>query len=190
VSARFLMVVFDSVYLIALTAWVGSTLFVSCAVAPIVFEALGAEAGGRFVRALFPRFYSWGATAAAVALPASVAVPMCYPELRGPWVGLQALAILAGALILLYAGNALTPALQAARDQGPAGQERFERLYRRSVVLNLLVLSIGVGLIVAFAARPLPKTSGIIELSPVERARRDAERLAPGDRPALPAPGR
>ncbi|MGC8642623.1 MAG: DUF4149 domain-containing protein, partial [Isosphaeraceae bacterium] len=57
VSARFLMGVFDSVYLIALTAWVGSILFVSFGVAPLIFRVLSAEDAGKFVRALLPRYY-------------------------------------------------------------------------------------------------------------------------------------
>src|SRR4051794_30398599 len=40
VSARALMVVFDTVYLVALTAWVGSVLFLSFGVAPLIFRVL------------------------------------------------------------------------------------------------------------------------------------------------------
>src|SRR5262249_43934015 len=75
VTARLLMVVFDAVYLIALTAWIGSILFFSFGVAPIIFKVLGTEMGGRFVRALFPRYYTWGVISGAVALPAAVGVP-------------------------------------------------------------------------------------------------------------------
>jgi hypothetical protein len=179
------MAVVDTVYLLSLTAWVGSILFFSFVIAPIVFKVLGAEAGGRFVRALFPRYYAWGATAGALALPAAVGVPLSFPELRGPLVMVQAAVILAATLIMLYAGNSLTPAINAARDAGPAGNERFERLHRRSVRLNALVLVMGVGLLVGFAVRPAPRTPGIIEPSPVERARREADRMA---RPTAPAP--
>jgi uncharacterized membrane protein len=177
VTARFLLAVFDSVYVIALTAWVGSILFFSFVVAPIIFQVLGAEAGGKFVRALFPRYYAWGAISGAVALPAAVGVPLSFPEFRGPLVAVQALAILAGTLIMLYAGNSLVPALNAARDAGPAGRARFDRLQRRSVVLNGLVLGIGLGLLVAFANRPAPRTAGIIEATPVEHALREARQL-------------
>ena len=55
VTAPMLRLVFDSAYVLALTAWVGSILFFSFGVAPIIFPVLGAEAGGKFVRALFPR---------------------------------------------------------------------------------------------------------------------------------------
>src|SRR4051812_50030011 len=127
VSARFLLGFFDSVYVIALTAWVGSILFFSFAVAPVIFTVLSPEAGSKFVRALFPRYYAWGAISGAVALPAYVAVPLCFPEFRGPRVGVQALTILAGILIMLYAGNSLTPAINAPRDAGPAGQRRVDR---------------------------------------------------------------
>lgn len=176
-TARYLLAIFDSVYVLALAAWVGSILFFSFAVAPIIFRVLGTEAGGRFVRALFPRYYTWGAVSGAVALPAAIAVPLSFPELRGPAVAVQALTILAGTLIMLYAGNSLTPAINAARDAGPAGQARFDRLHRRSVRLNAVALVLGVGLLVAFANRPLPKTPGILEPTPVERARAEYQRL-------------
>src|SRR5437764_14086099 len=99
VTAPFLRLVFDSVYVLALTAWVGSILFFSFVVAPVIFPVLGAQAGGRFVRALFPRYYAWGAISGAVALPAYVAVPLCFPEYRRPTVGVQALTTLAARLI-------------------------------------------------------------------------------------------
>jgi uncharacterized membrane protein len=175
VSPRFLLGVFDPVYVIALTAWVGSTLFFSFGVAPLIFTALSPEAGGKFVRALFRRYYTWGTIAGATALPAYVAVPLCYPEYRGAIVGIQAMIILGSTLIMLYTGNSLTPAINAARDAGPEGHERLERLHRRSVRLNGLVLLGGLGLLVAFANRPATRTSGITELSPSERARFDAE---------------
>ena len=58
-SSRFLLGLFDSVYVVALTAWVGSILFFSFGVAPIIFGVLGEQTGGKFVRALFPRYYLW-----------------------------------------------------------------------------------------------------------------------------------
>jgi hypothetical protein len=173
-SSRFLLSVFDSVYVVALTAWVGSILFFSFAVAPIVFSVLGEQAGGKFVRALFPRYYLWGAIAGAIALPAFVARPLCYQEFRGPMVGVQAMVILAGILSMLYGGNSLTPAINQARDAGPSGQRRFEQLHRRAVRLNALVLVVGLGLLIAFAIRPAPRTSGLIELAPAEQVRYDA----------------
>src|SRR3954463_7827845 len=102
-------------------------MFFSFIVAPAIFRVLGPEAGSRFVQALLPRYYMWGATAGAVALPACVAAPLCFPEYRGTGVGIQAMVILSCILITLYAGNSLTPAIGAARDAGTEGNELFKR---------------------------------------------------------------
>ena len=83
------------------------------------------------------------------------------------------MVILTCTLIMLYAGNSLTPAMNAAHDAGPAGNEQFKRLQRRSVWLNAFVLACGLGLLIALANRPAPRTSGILELSPSERGRFD-----------------
>lgn len=156
-TAQTLRAIFDTVYLLALTSWIGGILFFSAVVAPLVFKVLGAEAGGRFVRALFPRYYAWGAICGAVALPALVCAALSFEELRGPAIGVQATLVLAGTLIMLYSGNVLTPAINAARDAGPAAHERFERLHHRGVILNSFVLLIGLGLLIAFANRPTPR---------------------------------
>ena len=167
-TARMLLAFFDSVYLLALSAWVGSIAFFSFGVAPVIFRVLGKDSGAKFVRALFPRYYLWGATAAAIALPALICGPMSYPELRGPRVGIQALFVLVGALVMLYCGNSLTPQINAARDGGLDASARFDALHKRSVRLNALVLLIGIGLLIAFAARPAAKTIGIVERPPGE----------------------
>ena len=160
---------FDTVYLIALAAWLGSILFFSFAIAPMVFQVLDPETAGRFLRAFFPRYYIWGAVSGALALPCAVGGPLAFPEHRGPMVGLQALIIIAAVLLTLYAVNSLTPAINAAKDAGEAGKQRFERLHRRSVILNGLVMILLMGLIVAFVARPSSRTKGIIEPSPLQR---------------------
>jgi hypothetical protein len=156
VQARLLLSIFDSVYLFALTAWVGSILFFSFGVAPVIFRVLGAESGGRFVRALFPRYYAWGVVSTAVALPSMVCGALSAPELRGPMVGVQSGLIALGLGIMLYCGNTLMPAINAARDGGPASADLFERLHRRSVRLNAVALLIGIVLLVGFAVRKAP----------------------------------
>ncbi len=127
---------------------------------------LDPKSAASFVRALFPRYYLWGAISGAVALPALVCGPLAFEELRGPSIGVQALFIMAGTLIMLYCGNSLTPAINASRDAGPEQAARFDRLHKLSVRLNVVVLLIGLGLLIAFAARPTPRSAGIIERKP------------------------
>jgi hypothetical protein len=174
VTSRALLAVFDSVYVIALAVWIGTVCYFSLGLAPVIFKVLGAESGSKLVRAIFPQYYLWGAIAGAVALPAYVAGPLCYHEYRGPMVGVQALAIISGILIMLYGGNSLAPAIKQAIEGGDASHERLERLHRRAVGLNVLVLFVGLALLVGFATRPAPRTAGIIEMSPAERARYEA----------------
>lgn len=166
-----LLVVFDSVYVVALSAWVGAMLFFSFGVAPVVFKVLDAPSAARFVRALFPRYYAWCANAGAVALAALVCGRLTHQELRGPAVVVEAAVLLFGVLAMFHGGNVLTPAINAARDAGEAGRGRFDRLHKTSVRLNGLVLVLGLGLLVAFAARPMPRTAGVIEATPEEKAR-------------------
>ena len=174
-QARLLLAIFDAVYLFSLTAWLGAVLFFSFGVAPVIFRTLGSEAGAKFVRALFPRYYAWGVVASAVSLPAFLGGPLSFPEYKGWWVGVQALMIVAVALTFLYCGNALTPAINAARDAGPEGAGRFDRLHKRSVRLNAAILLVGIILLVAQATRRPPTSAGIRELSAGERVLYDAE---------------
>ena len=176
-NAPTILAFFNIVYLLALTAWVGSIAFFSFGVAPVIFRTLGAEAGGKFVRALFPRYYTWGATAGAIALPARVCGPLAYDSLRGPAVGVQAILILVGTLIMVYCGNALTPAINAARDSGPPAQARFDALHKRSVWLNGITLLIGIGLLGYFAVKSVPRTGGIVEREPGELSPAQAKML-------------
>jgi hypothetical protein len=187
VNARFLLTLFDAIYLIAMTAWVGSLLFVTFAVAPTI------------ARVLSPRYYAWGATAGALALAALVCGALSVPEYRGTAIAVQSLLLLAGTLAMLHGGNVLVPALDAAHDAGPAGQARVRRLRRQGAWLDGLVLAGGLGLLVAFAARPAPRTAGIVEPTPQEAAARrleqnlkgfsrtEAARARPGSPPSTPS---
>ena len=172
-TPRLLLTIFDSVYVVALAAWVGAVLFVSFGVAPIIFRVLGAEAAAQFVRALFPRYYAWGVGSTAIALPALICGPLAYPELRGVNVGVQAALIVAGLLIMLYCGNSLTPAINTARDAGPSAAARFDRLHRRSVWLNGVALLLGLGLLVGLAIRRPVQSAGLREMTPIERVAYD-----------------
>ena len=101
-----------------------------------MFKAIGAESASKLVRAIYPRYYIGGAIAGAVALPAFVAGPLCYREYRGAMVGVQAMAIIFGILLMLYGANSLTPAIGAVSTDATPDEKRFERWRRRAAGLD------------------------------------------------------
>ena len=192
-TARILLIVFDAVYLIALTAWVGSILFFSFGVAPIIFKVLSPRrrrgSSGPCSRAITP----WGATAGRSPCRRSSGGPLSYPECRGRWVGGPG-ARDPGR----HAGDAL---LRQLAD--PGDQRRPRRRARRPpgssdctggrVRLNGVVLLVGLGLLIALAARPAPRTAGIVEPTPIERTASracEAVRARNGSRGRRPARAR
>jgi uncharacterized membrane protein len=175
-DARTLLLVFDAIFLLGMTAWLGSLLFFSFGVAPIIFRVLEPPQAARFVRALFPRYYAWGATSGVIALASFTSGVLVRPEFRGFGALVQIVLLLMGILINLYCGNVLTPQINAARDSGPDQADRFDRLHRRSVRLNGLMLLAGVVLVVLHASRPEPTGPGVTEPNPTERALRSVER--------------
>jgi Domain of unknown function (DUF4149) len=169
-NAIALLALFDTLYLVALSALIGSSLFLVFGLKPFIFEVLEKEAAARLWRGILPRFYVWGATAGAIALAALVCGSLSVPELRGYRVAAQAGLLLASTLLMLYGGNSLTPAMNVACNHGPSGRPQLERLLRRSGELNLIVVVCGLLLLGGFATRPAPTTVGIVEPSPVERS--------------------
>ncbi len=126
------MALFDSIYVIALAAWIGSALFLSLGMIPLIVKQLGPEPGEKLVRALLQRYCVWGAICGALALSSMVAVPLCYPEYRGVKVGVQALAIISCILITLYVGNSMTSAMNEARYWSVAPGSIYAALSSRS----------------------------------------------------------
>ncbi len=117
----------------ALGLMLGGMGLFSFLVAPTAFAALKAEDAGRFVRALFPRYYLF---VAACALLASVGLVGANPVLSKVMIGAAALAVLAR--------QVLTPQINALRDRHLAGDAAagrwFDRLHKASVGLNVAMM--------------------------------------------------
>jgi hypothetical protein len=174
VTARQLLALFDSIYLTALAVWIGGAVFLVFGLNPTLLRAIGSESATKLIRAIYPRYYVGAAIAGAVALPAFVSGPLCYREYRGAMVAIQALAIIFGILLMLYGANSLTPAIGKAPEDAAAGGSRVVHWQRLATRLNGLLVLVALSLLVAHVIRPAPKTSGIIEMTPQERARYDA----------------
>ena len=81
-TALQLLWLFDVIYGLSIVGWTGAILFFSFAVAPIIFQVLDAESAAKFVRTLFPRYYTWIAISSVLALASYTARPLVVPELR------------------------------------------------------------------------------------------------------------
>jgi F0F1-type ATP synthase assembly protein I len=118
-------------------------VFFAALVAPLVFRVLPADHGGRFIRALFPRYYMFvGATAAAAA------------------VALFPLSKLDSGLMAAVAGmtfwlrQSLMPRINTLSDRVKAGdaaaQPGFDRGHKLSVIANLLQMIVAFVVLAGF----------------------------------------
>jgi uncharacterized membrane protein len=138
--------------LAATAVWLGAMGFFAFVVAPAAFSALERESAGRFVSAVFPRYYAVGLALGLVAL-----FGLGVRWLGGGWRGLDwpaAALVLLMLALTLYAGAVVLPAAHAARETlrgagaDPAAAAGFARLHRLSSILNVIVMVSGIVVVV------------------------------------------
>lgn len=130
--------------------WIGTIVFQSAVVAPAVFVDLDEAAARSLLRTLFPRFFRLGLVCGVLMLAALLG----FGIVAGWTATTGALASMASVMIVLEAISlALVPHINAARDAGQAGQARFERLHRASVLLTVTILLLGIAFLAIVAAR-------------------------------------
>ena len=145
----------------AIVCWLGVMAFFGAVIAPAAFSTLDREAAGRFVSAVFPRYYAVGAALGGVALLALLVRLLLRDDRSGGWVSLLLVALMLAST--LYAWLVVLPAAHAARDAlhrtgaatGAVSTESlaFTRLHRLSSVLNGVSLLAGILGLVAVGLR-------------------------------------
>ena len=120
--------------LVAVAGVFGAMVFFAFLYAPLVFIKLGTEAGGRFIREVFPVYYvTMGATSVAAAVLLAFA---------SATRGADALAMACIGIVFFLARFVLLPVINRNRDAGQTGdvaaKKRFDALHRVSVILNLV----------------------------------------------------
>ncbi len=135
---------------IAAGTWTGAIVFQSAVVAPAVFVDLDEAAARSFLRTLFPRFFRLGLVCGALMLAALLGLGVA-----AGWTATTiVLAAMTSVMIVLEAISlALVPHINAARDAGQAGEARFTRLHRTSVLLTVVILLLGIAFLAIVAAR-------------------------------------
>lgn len=124
------MNVFTTLELMTAGLWLGSIVFFSFFLAPVLFRVLAAADAARVVRALFPRYYLLGIVCGLI---------LCLLLILR-WDGLRLAVVAFLTLIDLYCRQSLTPRINEARDAGPMRQTEFDRMHRLSVQLNGVVM--------------------------------------------------
>jgi Domain of unknown function (DUF4149) len=151
------MMVLLFVYLLALACWLGSVVFFSFFVAPVIFTVLARPDAGKVVSVIFPRYYILGCAAGAVAFAIAIYLLAANREARGWWLG----AVIAIGIALgctLYAGTVVRPRVDAIRsvseeaNPDPARKAEFDGLHHLSVMLNGAVLLLDLAALFATAA--------------------------------------
>lgn len=140
--------IIDAAGLVVVAGVFGGMAFFAFIYAPLVFIRLGREAGGRFIREVFPVYYvAMGGTSFAAAILLAFA-----SAARGA----DALAMGCIGIVFLLARFALLPIINCNRDAARTGdlaaKKRFDALHRVSVVVNLLQMLAVVVVLVRFAA--------------------------------------
>jgi uncharacterized membrane protein len=142
---------------VGVVLWLGVMAFFAFVVAPAAFTALDREAAGRFVGAVFPRYYLVGAVLGACALIALIAERLRGDGQPGGWLGVALL--LAMLTLTLYAWLVVLPAAQAAKQgmhvasSGGIEALSFSRLHRLSTILNGAVMLAAVVFVALDVAR-------------------------------------
>jgi hypothetical protein len=121
--------VFTAFELMTAGLWLGSIVFFSFFVAPVLFRLLKAPDAASVVRTIFPSYYLLGIICGLILCALLL--------LRQDWLGLAGVLFLT--LVDLYCRQLLTPRINQARDAKDREPE-FNRMHCLSVQLNGLVL--------------------------------------------------
>ena len=140
------------IYLLSLVCWIGSIIFFSFFVAPVVFKILEREKAGEVVGIIFPRYYMIGYVSGVLVLMALL--------LNGP-AGLKWCAWGVMMVGTAYAGLVVNPKAKTLKQQLKDSSEaekstlevRFKTLHSLSVKLNGAVLVAGLWLLWLSAAK-------------------------------------
>ena len=136
------------IYLLSLVCWVGSIIFFSFFVAPVVFKTLEREKAGELVGIIFPRYYMIGYVCGVLVL---VTLLLTGPETVGlKWCawGIMMLGTASAGLGVNPRAKTLKEKLKDAPEtEKPDLEARFKTLHSLSVKLNATVLFAGLWLL-------------------------------------------
>ena len=128
-----------ALFVAMLGVWIGSVLFYSGVVLPLLFTSLERSEAGNVAALIFPYYY-WVGSAAGVVLTSVIAV---MARAGGRWWRASAAAAVVMLACQLYAAFVVHPGMAEVRGV-EALAARFDQLHHLSVRLNSVVLLGGV----------------------------------------------
>ncbi len=125
--------------------WVGTIVYQSTVVAATVLKVLDGQQARRFLRIIFPRFYSLGLICALTLLVCMTALGFDANWARvNFWLLSAVLVMTTSQLISIW----LVPRINAAAD---VNKPEFKRLHVASVMLTVVILVLGTGILILIA---------------------------------------
>ena len=140
------MLFFNFIYLLSLVCWLGSIIFFSFFVAPVVFKTVDREKAGEIVGIIFPRYYKLGYVCGALILLSFLFTG----EVGLKWCAWGIMVLGSG-----FAGLVINPKAKIIKEQLKSLPEdekltleaKFKTLHSLSVKLNAFVLFSGLWLL-------------------------------------------
>jgi hypothetical protein len=136
------------IYLLSLVCWIGSIIFFSFFVAPVVFKNLAREKAGELVGIIFPRYYMIGYVCGVLVLGVLLLSGIETAGLKVCAWGIMMLGTISAGLGVNPRAKILKENLKEASDaEKPDLENRFKTLHSLSVKLNAAVLFAGLWLL-------------------------------------------
>jgi len=136
------------IHLISLVTWVGSIIFFSFFAAPAIFKALPRETAGDVIGGIFPKYWMVGYICSLATLITLIA--LATHEKSFPMVKVIILVVMTA--LTFYSGlvvgssartiKAEIRAVETAEQKEPL-MKQFKVLHRRSMILNIVTLLLG-----------------------------------------------
>ncbi len=143
-----LSTILNFIYLLSLVGWIGSIIFFSFFVAPVVFKTLDREKAGEVVGIIFPRYYKLGYVCGTLILLSFLVSGA--EEIGLKWCAWGIMVLGSG-----FAGLVINPKAKRLKEQlkslpeeeKPTVDAKFKSLHSLSVKLNAIVLFAGLWLL-------------------------------------------
>ncbi len=135
-------------HLLSLVVWIGGVIFFSFFAAPSIFKVLPRETAGDVIGAIFPKYWLIGYICSLVALISIIILSIIeigIPIFRiGLLIIMTAITYYSG-LVVGSKARDIKAEIRVAEDSGKKGilSVEFKSLHRRSVILNVILLILG-----------------------------------------------